>query len=105
MKNLEEIYSYSLKNWGENKADEYLGVLYSSFDRIADNINLGQSRKNRSMLFLIYPTGKHYIIYEPFKDGIIIITVLHQVRNIENIIHEFGSVFYNEIEELKLALK
>lgn len=105
LQNLEEIYNYSLENWGENKADEYLSLIYNNFNKIANNANLGELRKKRSTPFLMFPSGKHYIVYEPFKDGIIIITVLHQVRNIESIVQEFGSSFYNEIEELKSQLE
>lgn len=102
---IQKIYEYSIQNWGENKADEYVENFYKIFDKIANNIKLGELRENRSTPFLMYPSGKHYIIYEPFKDGIIIITVLNQVRNIENILQEFGSTFYREIDALKLELK
>ena len=101
---IQDIYNYSLQNWGENKADEYVSNLYSDFNKVANKEELGELRKNRSAPFLMYPSGKHYIVYEPFKDGIIIITVLNQVRNIENIIQEFGFNFYNEIESLKSSI-
>ncbi len=102
---IEGIFNYSLKNWGEIKADEYLSNLYKDLNRLANKNELGELRKFRSRPFLMYPSGKHYIVYEHFKDDIIIITVIHQVRNIENIINEFGSVFYNEIEFLKANIE
>lgn len=102
---LKGIYDYTIQQWGENKSNEYISNLYNDFEKIANNIELGELRKNRSEPFLMYPSGKHYVVYEAYKDGIIIITVLHQVRNIENIIQEFGSVFYREIQELKLKLE
>lgn len=95
------VYDYSLRHWGENRADEYVSSLYKDFNRVANNANLGKLRKNRSTPFLMYPSGRHYIVYEPFKDGIVVITVLHQVRNIESIMQEFGSIFENEINALK----
>ena len=102
---IRDIYDYSVENWAEIRADEYVNNLYIDFNRLANNIELGESRKNRSFPFLMYPSGRHYIVYEFFKESIIVITVLHQVRNIENIINEFSSTFYNEIEMLKLELK
>lgn len=98
---IKKIYEYSQGKWGKNKADEYMKALYSNFNKITNSIELGELRKNRCIPFLMYPSGRHYIVYEPFKEGVIIITLIHQVRNIENIIQEFGSTFYNEIEELK----
>ncbi len=99
------IYAYSLENWGENKADEYVSNLYNDFNKITARTDIGEARKVRSNPFLMFPSGKHYIVYEPFKDGIIVITILHQVRNIENILQEFGSDFYNEIKNLKSELE
>lgn len=101
LQDIQSIYEYSLQNWGELKANEYVEDFYKVFDKLANNVHFGELRKNRSIPFLMYPSGKHYIVYEPFKDGIIIITLLHQIRNIENILQEFGSTFYNEIELLK----
>lgn len=98
---IQKIYNYSQENWGINKTDEYLSDLYKVFNKISSNTGLGELRKNRSTPFLMYPCRSHYIIYEPFSKGIIILTVINQVRNIENIVQEFGSTFYNEIEALK----
>ncbi|HAM10464.1 MAG TPA: hypothetical protein DCP74_09380 [Bacteroidales bacterium] len=102
---IQKIYEYSQENWGKIKANEYVENIYKNFDKISNTIELSELRKNRSNPFLMYPSDKHYIVYEPFKDGIIIITVINQVRNIENIMQEFGSSFYNEIEYLKTTLK
>ena len=98
---IRNIYEYSVENWGSVKAGKYVAEVYQCFKKIADNADLGNLRKNRSEPFLMYPSGRHFIIYEPYKDGIIIITVINQVRNIENIVQEFGLAFYKEIKELR----
>ncbi len=95
------IFKYTFDNWSENQAKQYIKELYSSFQKLAATQDLGNLRKYRCEPFLMYPANKHYVIYEPFNDGIIIITITNQVRNIENIVIEFGSTFQNEIEELK----
>lgn len=101
---IQTIYDYTQKNWSESKADEYVSKLYEDFQKVANNADLGKLRKERSEPFLMYPSGRHYIVYEPYKDGIIVITVLHQVRNIETIIQEFGSTFCSEIDALKFEI-
>jgi len=101
---IKNIFTYSGENWGEAQAKKYINALYSDFKKISDKTELGNSRKYRYEPFLMYPSGRHYIVYELFKDSIIIITVINQVRNIENIMIEFGSSFRIEIEELKAAL-
>ncbi|MEW5822623.1 MAG: type II toxin-antitoxin system RelE/ParE family toxin [Cyanobacteriota bacterium] len=98
---IQKIYAYTTEHWGDAQAESYVSKFYEDFQKIADNIDLGKRRQERSDPFLMYPSGKHYIVYEPYKDGIIIITILHQMRNIETILQEFGSIFCNEIEALK----
>lgn len=98
---IQNIYDFTSEHWGDAQAESYVSTLYEDFQKIAYNIDLGKPRLERSDPFLMYPSGKHYIVYEPYKDGVIIITILHQMRNIETIIQEFGSTFYNEIEALK----
>ena len=101
---IQNIFDYTTEHWGYAQAESYVSKLYEDFQKIADKIELGKLRKERSDPFLMYPSGKHYIVYEPYKDGIIIITILHQVRNIEIIIQELGSTFHNEIEALKAQI-
>ncbi len=98
---IQEIYDYSFERWGESTADQYIDNLYKTFEKISKTPELGDLRKSRSIPFLMFPAEKHYVVYEPFQDGIILITLLHQVRDIENIIQEFGSGFYDEISLLK----
>lgn len=95
---LNDIFEYSTKNWGEPQAKKYISALYFDFQKIANDTGISNLRKYRSEPFLMYPSNKHYVIYKPIDGGIIIITVINQVRNIEGIMLEFGSKFQNEIE-------
>lgn len=101
---LQNIYIRSVENWGEDIADKYIEALYLSFQRIAENPQLGQARLNRSWPFLMVLAKKHYVIYDTFPKGIIIVTLLHQVRNIERILEEFSPSFVPEITALKRQL-
>lgn len=101
---LQQIYDYTTEHWGDSQAEYYVVRLYEDFQKIAHNIEPGKFRQERSVPFLMYPSGRHYIVYEPYKGGIIIITILNQVKNIETIIQEFGLTFYNEIKYLKTQI-
>lgn len=96
-----DIYGRSIEKWGERVADEYIKAIYSVFEQVANNPDLGMLRRKRSYPFLIYPAQKHFIIYDTFPKGIIIVTLLHQVRNIENIIGKLGPDFVAEIASMK----
>lgn len=98
---LRSIQKYSIEKWGKSVAEIYINDLYKGFQNAANNPDLGALRQDRSIPFLMIPVREHFIIFEPFQDGIIILTVLHQVRDIEGIITSFETKFLKDIERLK----
>ena len=98
---LQEIYGHSVEKWSESVADDYLATIYRVFAHLAGNPELGKLRQKRSSPFLMYPAGNHFVIYDTFPQGIIILTLLHQVRKIESIIENLGPSFIYEITFLK----
>lgn len=101
---LHQIYDLSIENWGLKVAEQYMDDLYQTFQRIIKNPELGRLRKKRSKPFLMVAARKHYIIYEPFKKDIIIATILHQVRDIEGILHVLGPSLTKEISQIKRSV-
>ncbi|MCH8311396.1 MAG: type II toxin-antitoxin system RelE/ParE family toxin [Nitrospinae bacterium] len=98
---LQDIYGHSVEKWGERVADEYLETVYGVFELVAKNPELGKLRRKRSGPFLMYPARKHFVIYDTLPEGIIILTLLHQMRKIESIIENLGPSFISEITFLK----
>lgn len=101
---LEDVYTLSVEQWGTKVAQKYLRDIYQCFQKIADLPEIGSSRQVRSEPFLMYPARKHFVIYEKFKESVVIATILHQVRDIESILQELGSAFREEIEQLKKSI-
>lgn len=101
---LQDIYGRSVKKWGDGVAGEYIEAVYGVFEQIANNPELGRSRRIRSSPFFMVPAKKHFVIYDTFPKGIIIVTLLHQVRNIESIIENLGPSFVAELTVLKKRL-
>lgn len=100
-KALREIYSHSLKQWGEKSADKYMADLYAVMKKAAINPEIGRFRAHRAVPFLMAPSGRHFIVYDRLEGGIVILTLLHQRRDIEKIIANRGPSFLVEIEMLK----
>lgn len=98
LKDMKNIYDYSLKEWGEVQASKYLESLYDDFKLLANNKNLGKQKYN--LPFFIYPSCRHSIVYQPHQNGIFVITVLNQLRDIEGFLREFGKELENEIVSL-----
>ena len=78
--NIKEITRYTIENFGEAQADEYLDGLFYSFDLLTDNPRMGKH-------FVSDPSGNlrrytyraHYVIYE-IRDQIIRIATIRNTR-------------------------
>ncbi len=47
------------------------------------------------------PARQHFVIYDLVPQGIVVLTIQHQVRDIETLIAEFTPAFHAEVERLK----
>ena len=98
---LRRIHSRSRREWGEDVADQYLADLYAVMGMAAAKPERGRSRQHRSAPFLMVPARQHFLIYDIVPQGIVVLTVPHQVRDIESLIAELGRNFHAEVQRLK----
>ncbi len=98
---LRRIYTRSRREWGDEVADRYLADLYSAMRVAASNPETGRLRLFRSVPFLMVPARQHFVIYDLLPRGIAVLTVQHQVRDIETLITELTPAFHAEVERLK----
>jgi len=100
---LRRIHTRSHREWGEDTADRYIADLYAAMRQAATSPDAGRLRQQRSAPFLMVPARKHSVIYDRIPDGIAILTIQHQVCDIETVIAELTPSFLTEIERLKSA--
>lgn len=100
-RSLRDIYARSLKQWGQKTADDYMANLYAAMGNAAANPDTGRLRAHRAVLFLMIAAGGHFIVYDRLREGIVIVAVLHQRRNIEQIIASIDASTLAEIETLR----
>ncbi len=100
-RDLRRIHARSRREWGEDVADRYLADLYAAMCDAAANPDKGRLRQHRSTPFLMVPARQHFVIYALVPQGIAVLTVQHQVRDIETLIAELTAAFHSEIERLK----
>ncbi|CAM5790426.1 hypothetical protein CCAE64S_02584 [Castellaniella caeni] len=85
---LRRIHVRSSREWGETIADHYLADLYTTMAKAAAHPAIGRLRQPRSTPFLMVPARQHFVIYDIVPQGIAVLTVQHQVRDIETLIAE-----------------
>lgn len=98
---LRRIHTRSRREWGDDVADRYLADLYAVMGIAAANPEKGRLRQYRSAPFLMVPVRQHFVIYDLVPQGIAVLTVQHQVRDIETLIAELTPAFRAEVERLK----
>jgi plasmid stabilization system protein ParE len=98
---LRRIHARSRREWGEDVADRYLADLYAAMGDAAANPKKGRFRQHRSAPFFMVPARQHFVIYDCVPQGIVVLTVQHQVRDIETLIAELTPAFHVEVERLK----
>ncbi|MBI3147452.1 MAG: type II toxin-antitoxin system RelE/ParE family toxin [Betaproteobacteria bacterium] len=98
---LRRIYTLSRREWGDDVADRYLADLYAAMGIAAANPEKGRLRQYRSAPFLMIPARQHFVIYDLVPHGIAVLTVQHQVRDIESLIADLTPAFHAEVERLK----
>lgn len=97
---LRDIHKYSRLEWGKDTADRYVADLYAVMSRLNADPDAGRLRQHRSAPFLMVAARMHFIVYARTPNGIVILTLLHQVRDIEALITEMTPAFFREIERL-----
>lgn len=98
---LRRIHVRSTREWGEAVADRYLDDVYVAIQRTAARPEDGRLRQLRSAPFLMVPARQHFVIYDIVPDGIVVLAVEPQVRDIETLIAGFTPAFLAEVERLR----
>jgi len=98
---LRRIHARSRREWGDTIADRYLADLYAVMGDAAAKPENGRLRQRRSAPFLMVPARQHFVVYDLVPQGIVVLTVQHQVRDIETLIAELTQTFHAEVERLK----
>ena len=102
---LRDIYDHSKDQWGEKTARAYIDSLYATIGNLKQNDPRAKQREGRSLPFSMVPAEKHFIVYEIINKTPVIITLLHQRRDIESIIRDFTPEFLSEISALRKTFK
>lgn len=98
---LRRIHMRSRREWGDAVADRYLIDLYAAMGAAAAHPERGHLRQHRSAPFLMVPARQHFVIYDLVPEGIVVLTVQHQVRDIEALMAELTPTFVTEVARLK----
>ncbi|MBF6284489.1 type II toxin-antitoxin system RelE/ParE family toxin (plasmid) [Nocardia farcinica] len=76
---LEEIWDYTLDQWGPDQAEDYVSELRHAIERVADRPGIGRACEELRPGYRRLPTGSHTLYYRITEDGVVaIVRILHQ---------------------------
>ncbi|SEW36082.1 toxin ParE1/3/4 [Aliiroseovarius sediminilitoris] len=79
---LADIWRYGTRTWSADQADRYLDTLITGFELIADQPEISRLRVEFTPPVRIFPTGAHLVVYQVGADGVTILRVLHNRRDL-----------------------
>jgi len=74
---LEEVWFYTLSEWGEEQAEKYVALLEKAQSQLLDNPCLGKPRPDVKSGYRAFQAGKHMIFYRVGQEFLDIIGILH----------------------------
>lgn len=74
---LQDIYAYSLTEWGEETALKYILGFEDCFLLLRENEGLLKTNTQISSRFIAYPVQKHFLICDIIHDAIYVLTIKH----------------------------
>jgi toxin ParE1/3/4 len=85
IKDIDEIWLYTLETWSQHQADRYYKLLIEEMEYISKHFEGGKSAEHIQHGYRYSKVKSHLIFYKKAEDGYIeIIRVLHQRMDIEN---------------------
>ena len=75
---IEEIFDYSLEQFGFARAEQYVYAIEQVFKDLAANPKLGRRFDPDVSHYFQYPVESHFIFYAPTDTGVEIFRILHQ---------------------------
>ncbi len=75
---LEEIFDYSIEQFGFARAEQYVYAIEQIFKDLAANPKLGRRFDPDVSHYFQYPVESHVIFYAPTDTGVEVFRILHQ---------------------------
>lgn len=85
---LQNIYDFTVGEWGETQGEKYLNEIYAVFERLVHNAGIGRLRADLGDGLRSIPTGAHLIFFQPLQSDVAIIRVLHGARDVVGVFTE-----------------
>ena len=87
---LDEVWRYSLDNWGQKKAEEYIEGLFAMIQKAASREILWRGLREQTNLEVYFVKyQRHYLFFRELEDDLIgIVSIIHERRDIVSVLEK-----------------
>jgi len=101
---IEDIKSYSIEQWGEKVAGEYLQSIEDALNLLRQNPKLLKCKPHCSRSLSFYRVRQHFLVCALIKERVLVLTVKHGSMDLPERLHELEPLLIHEAECLYQAL-
>ena len=76
-RDIDQIYGYSVEQWGKKVAEDYLDSIDAALARIQREPSLLKTKPEASASLCFYRVQKHYLISALYEDSIFVLAIKH----------------------------
>lgn len=80
---LRRIWNYTFERWGVEQAERYLAAMFTCFEDLAANPQLGRERGDVKAGYRSFPQGRHVVFFRVGESAIEIIGIVHQSADVD----------------------
>lgn len=102
---IQDIYDYSLDEWGEQTALKYIKAFEDAFSLLQEHKGLLKVNEKISSRFRVYAVQKHYLICDIVDDNIFVLTIKHLSMNLLERLKELETSLDDEAKALYKRIK
>jgi len=87
---LDEVWRYSLDNWGQKKAEEYIKGLFATMQKAASRETLWRGLREQTNLEVYFVKYlRHYLFFRELEDDLIgIVSVIHERQDVVSVLEK-----------------
>lgn len=105
LKDLKDIYQYSLEEWGDTSTNDYIKEIEIALGKIELDSKLLRSNHQISKRFKLYRVNKHFLICDIINDRIFLLAVRHVSMDLLNQLKELEPFLEQEVQHMYDRLK
>jgi len=105
LKDLAGIRNYSVENWGQLVAEEYLDEIEQALNLIRKNPKILRAKEHFCDSLLFYRVKKHYLACAVFDELVVVLTIKHGSMDLPNRLKELEPQLAAEAEALHKLMR